>query len=525
MKLNVTRFGLALGVAAAIAFSGLARASTPPIVSCQKALEKNASAFQSTLLKALTKASQTMRKGPMDLKAAANVDKSLLGVYDATKAVDKFRTAVEALQPAPCGASELTALGFLLSNPTAGNCAPGANIIKFTEDVLLLEGEMEAYNMITFQDPQFGALLRQLQSLAGCPSSTYPWLCNAKAECSERVCNLGTPGVSTSWTNVQSWNLGSTAVAPLSVAHPMQMCFMDGIGPAPLGRPNLGGTAPGVAYIVGGKGRGNGLVNLGGGIYVCVDALRMNGYCDCAGTGVGKKDVVSCTDRDIYVNCPLGPADAGNDLCGSQCSAALFDKDFPGDWNGLGKTTCTGTTTQGDCVNAVTNQFTVITNAFYGADGLPCTADDTGLADPPTTVVLTTGQAQAQLYHAILSGGYGTCTADGATPCVSKCQNRCGVPVAGFCEIDGAACSSKAPCSTVCSAVTYDPVNPTSSPLLTGSKALAGAFPYSVGANICNLYRENHLTGMSLVGGFGGSGATAGGGLGDSLTWFNFDCK
>ena len=524
-KFNVTRFGLALGVAAAIAFSGLARADK---VNCQKGLEKYASAFQSTTLKALTKASQTMRKGPMDLKAAASVDKTLSGVYAATKAVDKLRTGVGGLSPGTCSDDDLTGLGLLLSG-AGGNCAPGPTTIKFTEDYFLVEGEMEAYNMIMAQDPQFPVLLLQLQKLAGCPSSTYPYLCNAKQECSERVCNIGSapPGPSTSVTNTKSWALGSTAVAPLSVADPMQMCFMDGIGPAPLGRPNISGTEPGFTYITGGKGRGLGLVNLGGGIYVCVDTLLMAGYCDCGGTGAAQKNVTSCQDRDIFraPSCPTGLSDPGVDKCGSRCRAAQADVNYPGDYNGLTRTTCTTATTKGDCVVALTNQFSVITNALYGTDTRPCTADDTGGVDTPTTLLLTTGTSQSTLWNAVSAGGYGTCTADGSTACVSVCQNRCGVPVAGFCEIGGAPCSSKAPCNTACSAVTYDAVNPNFSPMLTGAKPVAGAFPYNVGANICDLYRQNRGAGMSLVGTFPGTSSADAGGLGDNMSWFNLDCK
>jgi hypothetical protein len=279
-----------------------------------------------------------------------------------------------------------------------------------------------------------------------------------------------------------------------------------------------------MAYIVAGKGRGLGLVNLGGGIYVCVDTLRMNGYCDCGGTGAAKKNVVDCQDRDIYRKCPAGLADLGNDNCGSQCAAGLADVNFPGAVNGLPKITCAVPTTQGDCVNALMNQFGVITNAYYGTDGKPCTADDTGGADTPTTVVLTTGQAAAQIWNPVMSGGYGTCAADPSVDCVSNCQNRC---LGGWCEVSTAptACSSKLPCSTVCSAATYDPIEPQVSPVQTGAKPVAGtSFPYNV-SNVCDLYRQNRLVGMSLVGAFPGSSGTAGGGLGDNLSWFNLDCK
>jgi hypothetical protein len=329
-------------------------------------------------------------------------------------------------------------------------------------------------------------------------------------------------GASTSLTHVKSWALGSTATSTLSIANNMNMCFPDGN--------LLTGTEPGYVYITAAQGRGLGMIDLGGGIWVCVDTLRANGYCDCGATTHAGKNVTDCMDRDIYAGgCTSGPASPGTDACGSSCSAATVDVNYAGGWNGLPRITCAGAVTgTGDCVDSITNQFTVITNAYYGGDGRPCTTDDTGGVNSPTAVVLTTGTSQSAIYHAVkprssVDFGYGVCNADGTTPCVGHCQNRC---IIGFCEVASTptACSKKAPCNETCTAANYEPTEPfTVGPNSGKLPTLTGTFPFS--ANACDLYRQNHLTGMRLTGSFPGSASADAGGLGDNLNDFFQDCK
>jgi hypothetical protein len=541
IKFHVTRLGLALGVAAVVAFSGPARADT---VLCQKKLSKATWLVTQKMIKKLQKAADRLRKGPINYALAPKVDKDLSKIYDTSKgAVAKFRSQVDALyttgtpsKKQPCDDNALTGLGFLLSGGLP-NGAPGANGIKFTEDVLLVQAEAKAYDVVMEAAPLFANQLQQMQQVAGCPGgsacagSPCSWLCNQKSECSERSCNMGLLGVGASPTYTTSWNLGTpgspfTLSSTLTNVSALNMCFMDG---------NILGTEDNFMYVTGSTGRTLDVLNLGSGIYVCIDTLRMAGYCDCgAAANKAFKDYTDCMDRDIYRNgCTDGILSTGTDDCGSDCSAGQADPNYPGDYNGLPKLTFSTGTTAGDCVVQVTNQFTVITNAIIGGDGQPCTPDDQGGVNSPTTVVLTTGTARAKIINSVTKGSYGTCDADGSTPCVGRCYNPCiNFGTGKFCNmLDSAsqsvACKKDVDCPTGCTGTGYDPTTQTGdsgiAPVMSGAKPSIGSFPYAV-SNICDLYRQDHLTGLILGGAFPGSSSDQNGGLGDNISAFQEIC-
>jgi hypothetical protein len=571
MKFNVTRFGLTLGLAAAIAFSGPAPGATN-IKKCQKLLEKNAKNFQNAVLTRLTKVSDAMRKGPIDIKLAGRIEKWLARFYGSGKAVDKFRAKIDSLYPAKCTDDYLSSLGFLLSSTTPHtdgkvDCAPGSHganpAIKFTEDYLLVKAEADAFDMMLAEAPLFSDQLLQLQKLADCtyPYDTYPYLCKLKSECVERVCMLGDDAGSTSQWHSTSGLFGTpgspgTAIYTLSGAHVMGMCFMDG---------DLTGTESGFMYIIGQQGRGLGMVvDLGGKIYVCVDTLRQAGYCDCGALTHAFKNVTDCMDRDVFKHNPGDPGTGctevsatatGTDACLSKCSAGQADINYLGDYNGLPNIECDPSgdlTTVGDCVDMVTYQFTVITPPLAGYDTIPCTADDRGGVNSPIPVVLTTGKSQSTLKHPVQYQGYGHCKADYAnntchnnpsvtcfvdsdcpggtcgitgTPCVGKCYNPCINKLCRMPDKDGdsVACTRRTAatvCSTECLGTVYDP--DTTGALRTGHIADDTGDPYASG---CDLYRQNHLTGMRLVGTFPGSWSAKSGDLGDTLNTFEMNCQ
>ena len=568
MKFNVTRvglaLGLALGLAAAIAASGPARAAGASPALCQTQIATLEKTLEGQILAALVSCSDTLRTDATSIaKAGPPCFKALQAVYKPGGDVDKFRTKMEALVPAKCTANTLTALGFLLSG--AGNPAPpiGGTVIKFTEDYLALKAEQDAYSEVMAQSPLFANLFLQLQDdpSVNCTTITAAnnYICLARSECMERTCALGSNTSSNSYTYVMSETLGGLA-GKLTGGNIMGMCNVDGNLTLPTGL-----TEPGVMYITGNQGRQLGIVTLGG-IHVCVDTLRAAGYCDCnAGGGAGLKDIDQCMDRDIYVNCPKGLLDTGLDKCGADCSAAQADPNYPPDYNGLPVIVASGSTIQGDCVDQITNQFTVVTGGEDGPDGVPCTEDDEGDVDTPTTVVLTTGTSRSELWDAVhprspTDAGFGTCPTSGDL-CVGACLNSC---VSKHCSevspLDPATCSGSGlgNCpQNVCGTGTGTPVNyDTTEPWYTvacvggtndglGCRSNAdcpsgactsggylkgklpptgGAYPYSE-TNVCSLYLQDHLTGMRLVGSFPGSSSAASGGLGDDLSFFNQDCQ
>jgi hypothetical protein len=491
MKFNVTRFGLVLGVAAAVAFSGPARAD---VKKCQVGLEKAAAKWQSGLLSALGKCQDAMRKDIT--KAAKTCEKGLAGAYG--KNVDKFRAGAE---KAACTGVELSSLGFLLSGP-GGNPAPpqGGTPIKFTEDYLLVKAENDSCNMELASAPLFSNLLMQAKDVAKCSgagAATYPKFCGFKCACSERVCVLGDSVTSTSETTLISYALGSVGVPltigpdPLTVSSVLGMCEPG---------PDLA-LESGVVYIIAQQARTLGVIDFTdnvSGLYVCSDTLRSSGFCDCSAGGAGLKDITDCMDRTIPSSC----TGSSNDACGSPCSAKLADPNYPGTFNGLPNISATGATVPGDCVNMLTNQFTVLTGpgtggpATYGADGVPCTADDVGGLNSPTNVVLTTGVPTAKLFNYV-DKTYGVCTDS------SKCVNVCG---------DGSACVG-----------TNFVVGPAQKVGVSGKRPAAGSYP--VATSVCGQYQQNHLKGLSLSGAFPGAALGQGGGLGDDLSSFHLDCQ
>jgi hypothetical protein len=532
-KFNVTRVGLALGVAAAIALSGgLARAD---LVKCGTGIESKTTALQNTLLKDLYKVRDAMKKGPMGVKLAASVDKTLSGFYGPGMQVDKFRTAISALSPATCADTDLLSLGFLLSGP--GNPAPpqAGPTIKFTEDYLLATAESNAFGMMLSAAPLFSNDLLTLQQTAACPG-TYPYLCNLKPECMERVCGLGKKpaegGNSTSTTQTYAWALGSApynvppaspALDHLEDADPIAMCFMDGDLQWSTTKPE-----PGVVYLTSpAKVRSLEIVDLGSPIFVCVDTLRSSGYCDCStGGSAGLKNMVMCQDRDSLKTCGSPPTNTstGLDACNAPCTAQQADPNYPGDYNGLPWLTASVATGVGDCVQQLTNQFTVLTSPhMYGPDGAPCTSDDIGGVNSPTAVVLTTGSSMSTLKNAVT--GYGACDADPTILCVNKCEDHC---VNKFCQLESppVACKTDAGCNPTCTGTVYDVNTSVNSPSISGHLPviLGGDLP-QYGSTACERYQQNHLKGMSLAGTFPGSASGQLGGLGDNLNVFHMDCK
>jgi hypothetical protein len=564
MKFKLTPVGLGLGLAAAIALSVPAHAAVPSPKACQSWISGKAKALEGQILGAYVACSNKMRANATNITAAATLcEKKLSLVYKGGGFVDKFRGFIESKTSATPGAAtfkcdgpSLIALGFLLSGP--GQPAPpatlgvGDSIATFTEDFLILKAEQDAWTEMLAQAPLFENQLQQLQIAVECSlgPSAYVNLCKVKSECMERACNLGSGTDSVTITeSKQVFQSGHALTANLTGANIMDMCTTDG---ATLNTSSP--LDPDVMYITGNQGRTLEIVNLGGGLaYVCVDTLRTAGFCDCSSLGgKGHKDISQCMDRDIYVNCPKGPLDTGTDACGAPCSAGQADPNYPPAYNGLPWITATTATTNGDCVQQTTNQFTVITGSQVGPDNAPCTADDSGNVNSPTTTVLTTGRSKSEEWNPVAYGGYGTCPTSG-NPCVGACKNLC---VSKHCTETDVACkgSGNGNCAqNVCTGVTYDtspwrtlacgpadsskPGMPCATNAdcgdtacargnwLIGKKPTNGIGIHNVGSNLCSLYLQNHLDGMRLVGSFPGSASADSAGLGDTLSSFNQDCK
>src|SRR5205823_3320760 len=130
---------------------------------------------------------------------------------------------------------------------------------------------------------------------------------------------------------------------------------------------NHGGLAWGTSgfqYSIGGPAKTLDPVNVGGGIVVCVNVNRAEGWCDC--TGGGKSTGIAlCQDRIATGQNP--------DDCGEPAVTQTDDTQGYGHTKvGGPHSTLSGASVSGDCLSLFTTQFTIFTGPCTGLAGDPC---------------------------------------------------------------------------------------------------------------------------------------------------------
>jgi hypothetical protein len=218
----------------------------------------------------------------------------------------------------------------------------------------------------------------------------------------------------------------------------------------------------------------------------CIDLVRSEGWCDCAGAGV-QKNFNLCIDHITSDNTHF-------DDCGAKIDAAddSADSTYPGTVNGPPVLTPSGASAAGDCVDLVTAQFKLITSASdFGPDGIPCTDDDYAAPTAAFTLPMTTGQASAQIMDSVAAAG--KCSVGGSYACIEDAN--CSVANGG----PGGTCTDPAPS------------------ILPLSDTQNGA------ATTCAHYLAGNLSGFSIVGAISALNAQAP--LGDLATAFKITCK
>jgi hypothetical protein len=529
---------IALGLVGAVVFSASTSfaAATPDVSKCQSALVGVAAAFQGSVTTAVkncaNKVAAENAKGAAgkatDMSVVADYcEKQLAGVYDllgakvGKSAVDKLRVAISdpakgLIAKAKCDLQSLVTNSLMLSGADVsfpGSAPPVAGSpTKFLEDFLLVKGEAEAIKSLQPSIPGLMSLILQAQkALPGkkaapdCSGAKADKnLCAFSVECKARGCKLAGSTGAKLWSGI----LGGPIDLVLAGTNSLEMCVMTGA----LGA--RGDLEPGIMYLGGDPGRMLAPVELSPGVlFVCVDTLRGSGWCDCKPGGSGiKLNTNICQDRIANNNIPPGASDS----CGSLVSAASNDLNYPGNKTGLPKNTPGGSSTEGDCLDMLTTQFTIELNSF-GADNHPCTADDTTVPEAPSAIPLTTGTAQATLNEAIDggAGGYGTCS-DGATPCLLDAMCADNVCTASLCSVDGTACTLPDSCDKTCHGVITETLTSGS---IAGGKGAPGG-----GLTICEGYAQGNIKGLKLSGAFPGPGSRSSG-LGDSVTAFTMQCE
>jgi hypothetical protein len=524
-------------VATLLLNGGVAYAALPDIQLCQAKIESETNKFNAALAKAISLCADAIRKEqvkdaasaakvpPVFINTIANAAKlceiKFKAVYDVANAtpgkssVDKFKAAIDKLFAPPSGTPKcdptfMTKYNHLVSPASA----PGAATQSFMEDSLLSSAEAAAINQET---AQIGDALGLILTAQGAPDSKSP--CTSSANCATDCTNTAALGYR---PNLCSFGVecethacsltGSNAT--LVTAGPLGTLSFALTGRAPFGACvlNHGGQTWGTAgfqYSVGGPAKTLDPVSVGGGITVCVNVNRAEGWCDCTGAGIAKNTAL-CQDRIATTQNP--------DDCG-ESSVTQTD-----DTQGFGHTkvggvhaTISGASAAGDCVSLFTTQFTIFTGPCTGLAGDPCgpdhmvcTSDDAVAPQAPATVPLTTGTASATVIQASCNPT-GGCSGDaGATSCLESIN--CTACIGGFCP-DATACTSDAACATHPGGTCTVPA-----PCLT----TISVGPITGAKTNCKNYDASNMSGASFVGAF--PAASGNPPIGDSATAFKLTC-
>lgn len=538
-----------------------ASVSLAVIDKCQMEIEKRTSVFRSKVEKALTKCSDSIRKevqknnvtpGKGFLVNGAKTCQIELGkIFDMSKTAagkderSKFYAAIDnafaGTSPKCNGLQDLTTLGHMAGG--TGNLAPGTNIQDFVKTWLAVDSVRSALNdQIARQADFITQLAAAIDAPAKPPGTSVataetdcsqpetcnpktvpgcrPDLCKLKVQCREHACTLAAG----SQTNTIALGGNLNAPGALTGRAVMSVCNMKGLGYG------LGDGGEGL-LVTGSPSLTINPPNIFGNT-VCVNMLRMQGYCACSGGFLGRpKNTAFCSDHilsdgdDCIGGTALGPnvtescfCAAGQNPTTTPCGPGLASCTAPL-WCGLSasgapchpgtehtavKVTNSGNTAAGDCVSMGTTQFTVLpaggdcdgggpsnNPASFGPDCEPCTADDLTPPSTPSTVPFTTGSASAQIKD----------TVAGAGNCTIQTNNKC---------IEDLNCHTAEQPLDTCDGqqdITDIAVGPD-----VGAPAPS-----------CAALASGNLSGMTLVGGFPALDASQS--LGDLVTTFKFICQ
>lgn len=515
------------GMRAVLVLGLSAHTSLAAVDKCQAAVEKATAKLQSQVITSITTCEDSIAKEVAKgahgnlTKAANSCETTLAKVFDKAKlrpgksAIAIFQKSIDSLFPKTCTAGDLVTLGHMISG-AGGTAPPGTGGSPSAQDwvknwlaVATIQAGIvqEAVHTRNFLD----LLQDVITATADCRSAQLrPNVCQFAIQCRSHACNL-----SSASSAALTFASQLPAAVQLSGNLVLDVCPMKGFG--------FGlGDSGDLLMLMAGPQRTIKPVTVGSTestAKVCIDTIAAEGWCDCVGLGIASVNASYCQDHvsrngdacsgssiggvdmdespcfcDDGTSSPLGTS---NQQCGpglSACPTGLKCGKkpsggvcHPGTTNGPVKAELTGASSQGDCVIQETLQFTNLTTLeTYGADGLPCTADDTIPPSAPVTVPLTTGTAVASIKDAVKTEG--------------SCDNgaaRC---------IEDANCGDKH-----CVGAQLADIQ---------STALTG-----VRASSCIMFDSTVLRGVEFVGSFPTlDGGGLGPGLGDVSTTFRLSC-
>lgn len=436
MSKTIARTALALACCAAILAPGRASAD---IGKCESKLIKATSKLSINLSKSLAKCSSLARKaidgsGAVDAKSADGCEKNLMKVLNiggeaGGGVVGKTLASIASLHPDTCTDDDLSNLGHLVS----GINAPGTDATDFLASVLILR-ELDIATAEAFA--AIGDLqntLSQFVAITDC-GTQRPNLCSFAAaqnpDCRVHACTLssagafnlsaGVPGSLNNRVSTLEFCQAPASLLslPVDLSSDYRALFTEtarSLAPAP----NLSG------------------IN----VTVCIDQLRGEGWCDCAGNGV-PTNVSLCRDRNANDN--GGTCSGSGAFCltsedcasGQTCSAGASDD-------------CGGSLAEAEandancgCTNGVSCRDDSCNASEYCLDGEGLGGCQTGTRVGPLVETWsgssTAGACVVQQTISFKFVPAGICV-DGSANTLGVCNTVCAGP--GNCAAD-AACSS-----------------------------------------------------------------------------------
>lgn len=393
---------LVLGLAGAVLFGPAAPVSAA-LDRCQKLVSKEVLKLERRIARALTLCADLVQAQVQKNKPIADVstrcDRQLSRAVDAANgqsAISKALVNLRKIGPAGnarCSDSDLLSLGHLPENPFGDRWTRLAAIAAW----------QTAWENAVFGNATLVNAIQALVEAAGCP------LCSLvrAPPCRTQVCSLAAGSGGT--TNGFAFAFSGAAVAG--------GCDMPSI--MPVGE-FAAVTAPQQGILP---------IAIGGGIFVCVNAFRGVGVTNCGGT-FPTVDTDVCTDHIV---------DEGGDECETAAGTAQFcapdvvegaGSPHPGVTNGGPcLTLTTGAPATGATFLLITSRIQIILPSQKGADGVPCTADDTPASVARTmTLAQTTGTATSRVIDPNDNAGAADLTAG---PTGGMLEPDCGAAASG----------------------------------------------------------------------------------------------
>lgn len=559
-----TRFGIGMVAGAAIMLAG--STAFAQLDKCQAGLEKNGLKLTVAAVKALNKCKDSIRKQQVKGKplhaAAQACEKTLaavLGIPGGVPAaplanktkIGKFIAAVNKLSDGNvCTATELFRLGHMITGANAPGISRATDwtaywLVWAKLKLAWLEEIFEVGDTVQVLN---AAITASPDNVKPCDNTTGK--------------NCGTSCTATTTTHVLRPNLCAfrQLTFPQCRLHSCNLAAGSGATINPLSLP-VGlsdrkltlqlckpvDTVPGLTVpagfrtIIGDPGRGfqpPPVVPIMGGIRVCIDQIRSQGWCDCVGAGVPFEPTI-CQDHVQNNNAgtddcgaPLNNAGESNCVCGfppaatcnTGCVVCVDSTDgsrcHPGTINGTAVGSSGGASAIGDCAVLNTIALKLVPQGICldamlnpigqctvpgpgpdagcvmlggvacadadGPDGVTCTADDLIPPANPTTIPFTTGTSTSSIQNAVATEG--ACSGSGMN-CAT--DDDCAVGSNGIC---------------------------------TGVGLTNLTFSAGPGAGVsCASLEASQLAGWSIAGSF--PALDGSGGLNDTVTTFILTCE